>query len=61
MQTRFIKRRFLKLQNQEKIATTKKMQKLLSFTISTKLINLIKQNDEKLGEVLKILETIQER
>ncbi|CAD8044981.1 unnamed protein product [Paramecium primaurelia] len=41
-------------QNQEKNFTIEKMQTLFSFLISSKLINIIKQNDESLREVIKI-------
>ncbi|CAD8117148.1 unnamed protein product [Paramecium primaurelia] len=41
-------------QKNEKILTIEKMKMLLSFIIPTKLINLIKQNNVNLGEVIKV-------
>ncbi|CAD8113595.1 unnamed protein product [Paramecium primaurelia] len=47
-------------QKNEKILTIEKMKMLLSFIIPTKLINLIKQNNENLGEVIKVQKQFRE-
>ncbi|CAD8116746.1 unnamed protein product [Paramecium primaurelia] len=47
-------------QKKEKILTIEKMKMLLSFIIPTKLINLIKQNNENLREVIQVQKQFRE-